>query len=226
MGKPIETRIIDGIEYRECLSPHHIGERWLPFHKFYLRQSGGRKGRPYPNCKACHNFVRSGRQPNTGYVHVSQVRWIIRELENRLGRIEAIRRTGIGVQTWYNWVVYGKYTKMRRSTAAKLVITLNEVRANNEVRHRDSIKRGATRRGVPEKIPTKRNHFYRPNGDNDNENRKAHYHKNREKQLEQDRERKRRKRNLTSDAKSAIVPALERTNSPAVSGGHNDHYSR
>jgi hypothetical protein len=51
---------------------------------------------------------------------------------------------------------------------------LREMRANNEVRHKHSIRHGAAARGHKERPVRDQKDLYRPTGDNDNEVRKAH----------------------------------------------------
>jgi hypothetical protein len=199
VGKPIEIRIVRGVPHRQCLHPNHPGERWIPLTQFYHRKT--KKGtRPYWCCKPCHNYWRQGRSnPNVGYIPAAKLSFAVTELENRLGRMEAIRRTGVSHTGWYSAFIWKTRKRLRRATAAKILETLKEVRASEEVRHRLDIAHGSAARGKSERRPTYKD-FYRPHGDSNLEARKSYLSRNPE-YVERQNEAA-RKRNLTKRAKS------------------------
>jgi hypothetical protein len=56
---------------------------------------------------------------------------------------------------------HNTYANMEKATVEKAIALLQELRANREVRHRDSIRYGASMRGRPEKRPVRMKDFYR-----------------------------------------------------------------
>lgn len=171
MGKQYEIRSVNGVDHKLCRGPlHSEGGAWLPVANFKKRGDGS--GRLRGNCGRCEHYWRYGKNAGmvpefSGLVPLARYKFAILELENRLGRIEAARRCGLGKSTWMRWVTFPIGHKIQRAKAAKLLWTLREVRESDEKRHRDSIKRGAKARGEIEKKPTSRKDFYRPHGDQD-----------------------------------------------------------
>ena len=56
--------------------------------------------------------------------------------------------------------------------AKQAMLALMECRENNEVRHKDSIRRGTTMRGENDRIPHSRNDYYSQSYDDENEARR------------------------------------------------------
>lgn len=172
MRKANFIRVIDGVQHKLCRGPlHEAGGALLPLQSFWTIKRGPRAGKPFSRCVECERVVR-GRDPKTsGVIEISRVWWIFVELQRRLGKAEACRRIGVSYNFWMR-VEREIYLRMRRETARRAIAALYEARANNEVRHKDSIRYGAYLRGRKEKIPTHRSHFYKTHGDSDNERRR------------------------------------------------------
>jgi hypothetical protein len=88
-----------------------------------------------------------------------------------VGKVEAARLIGTYrwiINNWFNGQMY-----MQRRHCRSVVQTLLHLQENNIVRHRDSIRHGAAKRGREIKVPARRADYYRPHGDIDTE-----YHRN------------------------------------------------
>lgn len=161
-------KIIDGERHKMCNGPlHGEGGAWMPLHSFWTMKSGPRAGKPMSRCIACERVYR-GRLVNSGIVPVSKVYFIFRELEARIGRAEACRRLGMSHNLW--WRLDKRiYKNMEKRTVAKAMGLLQELRDKDEVRHRDSIRYGASARGRVEREVKSWTDLYRPHGDNHTE---------------------------------------------------------
>jgi hypothetical protein len=109
------------------------------------------------------------RRKNGGYVPKARVDFIFMELQRRLGKAEAARRMGVNKSFW---TTYDERKYFVKDTVRRAMAVLAEARANNEVRHKDSIHEGAYLRGFTEKVPETRKDYYHPTGDSDLELRK------------------------------------------------------
>lgn len=155
MGHVAEYKVIDGELHKLCKGVLHRQGQFVPVTNFY-RGRNSRVERFRSSCIDCE-FARKGSERS---VVVTQV-WInwIDEIVNRVGVLEGCRRMGVS-DSWYRWVRRTKPQKMHRKTARKIVKALRELRADNIVRHRDSIIHGAEQRGHQERVPTHPRHFY------------------------------------------------------------------
>lgn len=160
-------RVTDyGVKEKKCNGPLHPPEgAWLPLTAFWVFRDGPRKGRPLNYCIECARTTHH-RDPKGGYIKVGEVRWIFLELRNRLGKAETIRRCGLSTSFWTR---LEKQQAMKRATVRRAVLVLMECRKNDEVRHRKSIRYGASQRGTVEKTPKSRHDLYTPYGDIDEE---------------------------------------------------------
>jgi hypothetical protein len=158
-GYPSQIKIINGVLMKFCCGPAHRGGKWIPITEFRtrytLRTHPENLGAPRPHCKWCE----SARVGSERYVDVAKVRWIFIELQDRLGKRETARRLGRSVN-WLWKFNHGRHLRMRADTVRRGIQLLREVRATNEVRHRDSIIHGAAARGRKEKVPQERKDFY------------------------------------------------------------------
>lgn len=152
-------KLIDGVLHKKCHGPLHDSWVWLPFSAFWIRESGLPRG----SCIACENVRRGHEQ----MVEVARIEFAVQELVRRLGKRETERRVGVS-KSYITFLLEGKFKRVKRTTARRIISALNEVRQNDEVRHKDSIRYGAHLRGRAEKIPKHKSEFYRPTGDNDN----------------------------------------------------------
>lgn len=155
---------IDGILYIECLGPLHGEGTMLPSSYFSPKKSDG------PN--SYHYWCKRCRAHRRGYANVHvfahRYQWIFVELVSRLGVMETSRRTGIPVATVSDaWT--GKRRHMKDGNVKRAIATLKEVRAAGEVRHKDSITRGAAARGEEEKTPTRDSDYYISTSDDERE---------------------------------------------------------
>lgn len=202
-AKRYEIRKINGISHKLCRGPLHKNGAWVKTTLFAIRSVPRTDGTSALKawCRACENANRnnSPTQPEiSGYIYVAIIAPFMKELENRLGAEEAIRRCGVGHSTWYQWRK-GTRTKTQRAVALRVLITLREVRQSKEVRHRKSIRRGAKLRGEPELTPKRPFEFYRPVGDIEKENR----NKYRADHLEQERATQNARKKRQRDAARA-----------------------
>lgn len=158
-GRHGRYKTIDGVQHKLCNGPLHASEgAWLPLRAFWTFKSGPRAGKPVSRCAACSRVDR-GRDPNSGLVPVGPVYFIFYEIQARIGKAEACRRLGMSHNLWSR-LENRVYERMEKQSVRNAIILLRELRANNEVRHRRSIKSGATMRGKEERKPTHRSHYY------------------------------------------------------------------
>jgi hypothetical protein len=95
-------------------------------------------------------------------VPIDRVRWIFVEIAHRIGNAEAARRIGTGRHNLYKIVaVKGNKKFVERRTAKAAIILLRDLRINDTVYSKQSIRRGAVARGEEPKRPTRRKDFYK-----------------------------------------------------------------
>lgn len=141
---------ISGVMHKKCNGPlHEEGGEFMPVNAFWTHKSGQRAGKLFSRCAACERLA-DGRIPQDGLIAVSRIWFIFVELRERIGKAETCRRLGISMNMWYR-VERGIYKNMYRKTARAALLLLRELRMNDTVRHPDSIKYGAARRGREEK---------------------------------------------------------------------------
>lgn len=151
-----EYAVIDGELHKLCKGVLHREGHFVPVTNYYKgREARREKLRNF--CIDC-DYARKGSERG---VVVTQL-WMnwLDEIVNRVGVAEGCRRLGMS-DAWYRWMQRTKPRKMHRKTARKIVRTLRELRADNVVRHRDSIRHGSEQRGHRERVPTHPRHFYR-----------------------------------------------------------------
>ena len=96
------------------------------------------------------------------YVPIDRVRFIFIEISHRIGTAEGARRIGTGRHNLYK-IVSNKPEKkfVERHTAMAAVRLLKELRRDNVVFSKQSIRRGAVARGETPRTPTRRKDYYR-----------------------------------------------------------------
>lgn len=159
--------IIDGKKLcRGALHPP--GGEWLPAtEEYFYPRIGGLSKQFLARCRQCraHHLAKKKRSAY-GYASVGRVWFVFEELERRVGRAEAARRTGVGSWRW-RAIVSKEQQWVEKETFRRVALVLREARAKNEVRHKDDIKFGSAARGLPEKEVRDKKDLYRPTGDND-----------------------------------------------------------
>jgi hypothetical protein len=164
--EPIQ--FIGGIAHKKCNGPLHLG-KFIPVTEFYEHKSPATdRGIYRPRCKRCE--IRQ-RGYSGSLVKLSKVHFIFEELVNRIGRAETARRMGISSSNLTK-IIGQRHTYVRHKNVTKAMRLLTEIRKTSEVRHRDSIINGSTRRGLPEKAITSRKDYYKPHGDEDSARRR------------------------------------------------------
>jgi hypothetical protein len=152
---------------KRCTGPLCRG-RYVPLENFYFHKQGTRKGKPFSRCKLCLAHYKFGDGMAHGWIRFDRVKFIFDELVNRLGKTETLRRVGLS----QNFLLRRRKENqkfIRKQTVVKAMMVLQEVRANNEVRHRKSIRYGAAQRGRAERVPVKKADYYSRQDDSENE---------------------------------------------------------
>jgi len=140
-----------------CRGPLHREGKPLPLDNF-LKQPDGR---PRSYCRACDSARKGAEQQVKFSAHYHA--WL-ELIVNRLGPAEASRRLPLTYTQL--WALRNRPPEMiRRRTARKIVTLLNELNCTEEVRHRLSIRHGASARGRPERSIELWVDYYRPHGD-------------------------------------------------------------
>lgn len=168
------------LKKKNCNGLLHTPGKMLPLDQFWHYKSGRHKNQPYYICDACRKLkqnarahARANHNPDLDLVPLKRYRWIFEEIVRKVGRTEAIRRLKGGPNLILSILDgRGGHKSMRRGTVRKGIKVLAEIRANNELRHRDSIHHGSYLRGRIEKVPTDRKDLYMPHGDDDTEYRR------------------------------------------------------
>lgn len=179
---------IKGVQHKRCFGPAHPkGGELLPVSRFH--RNVGKKSGYASRCAACVH----GRQK----VKFDQYQAWVQSIYRRLGYMETTRRLEIAERTLTQWL--GKDRKrpapqmIFRHHAVRIASLMLELRETNEVRHRDSIHRGAKVRGEIEKPVTGPRDLLVPHGDYDTEWKRQRRKSNPEIR-ERERERKRQER--------------------------------
>jgi hypothetical protein len=95
-------------------------------------------------------------------VPIERVRFVFIELSHRIGNSEAARRIGTGRHNMYK-IVSNKPEKkfVERRTAKAALQLLRDLRRDDVVYSKQSIRRGAVARGEEPQRPTRRKDFYK-----------------------------------------------------------------
>ena len=133
---------------KRCNGPLHKGV-YAPLDEFWYHKSGKRAGKPFSMCKSCISVVK-GRNYKRGMVPWERVKFVFDELSFRLGKMEALRRVGVSSNYITRRDKEGLKT-VRLEIAARAMQELKKCRESNEVRHRKSIRYGASIRGSEER---------------------------------------------------------------------------
>jgi hypothetical protein len=175
------VRIHTSLDGREklCAGPGHDEPVWLPATEkyFYRHRRGERKGKLSTRCRLCSNWGRLKSPGESGYVRVDIARPFYLELVNRIGMMEAERRTGIS-RNALRGVVTGRglngeregghdYRWVQKRSLRRVMLELISVRRKGEVRHRDSISSGGARFGHKEHEVKSRYDLNQPYGETD-----------------------------------------------------------
>lgn len=186
---------------KRCNCPLHNGE-YVPLDQFWYFKSGRMAGKPMARCIA-GTRIQQGKDPGkTGFVPLTRFKFVFRELESRIGRMETCRRAGISINFWMR-MDRGIVTQARKQTMISLISVLREARAHDEVRHKDSIRHGASARGRKERKVEKKSDLNLPSGDDDAAIKRKYRAQNEDYNKRQSDDRLRRYH--TSKTKSGIV---------------------
>jgi hypothetical protein len=165
-------REIKGVQHKLCNGQLHDDEgAFLPLRSFWVHKSGARAGKPMSQCIACQKASRGYDPDVSGLVEVDRVMFIFEEIKRRIGKAEACRRLNVSVNMWMR-LERRVYTKMYRSTVRKAMLLLRELRANDVVYSKRSIRHGSLARGKEPEPPANQRDYYVPQGDADNERRR------------------------------------------------------
>ena len=148
--------------HKLCTGPSHENPEWVLAVKFYQRKDG----KPRSWCIACELHRSKRSVPLVDYT--DSYYGFVRSIVNRLGVEEAARRMQISQQALWQ-LRFGRKRKIKRKTAESILRVAQDLRQSGEVRHRDSIRHGSYLRGRKEKVPVRRQDFYRKDGDTDND---------------------------------------------------------
>ncbi len=148
----------------------HNGE-YIPLDKFWILKNGKRAGLPMSRCADCLRAERYGEKLS-GYIPLRRVHFIFHEMEHRVGRAEAMRRLGVS-QNFYIRLDQKENKSIQKAVVKKGMEILREMRAINEVRHKDSIHHGSELRGHKVREVVTRRDYYKSHGDDDTERRRT-----------------------------------------------------
>lgn len=170
---PSKNRTIDGQLMRLCSGPSHDEPTWLPATEkyFYKRKSGHMAGYLDHKCRLCRVWKPGIPLDEGGWVAIEHVGPFFLEGVRRVGLSEFARRVGI-TRVNMRYIINGKRRFVYKRTAKRAMLELVSMRRKGEVRHRHSIRHGSAVRGREEKVPSKRQDFYHPTGDDDLEARR------------------------------------------------------
>ena len=137
-----------------CTGPAHGEPTWLPATEEYFNQD--RSPRAYGfsyRCRLCANWskLKGPSRGVSGLVPADAARPFTVELVNRIGMMEASRRTGLAPDVLRRVINNGRERKVEKLTLRKVMLTLIDVREKGEVRHPASIAHGAAARGKTER---------------------------------------------------------------------------
>lgn len=168
------VRIIDGKKERRCTGPSHSEPTWLPDTDkyFYMRKSGKYAGTHVSRCRLCSAWRSGLSLDESGYVPAHVIKPFLIEGINRVGIMEFCRRSGVTQTNAYK-IRHNRQRRVTRSVAKRIMLEVVSMRRKNEVRHRASIKAGASVRGLPEKEVTSPSDLYQPESDEQRKERLA-----------------------------------------------------
>lgn len=169
-GTNARMKFIGGRWLRQCQGVLHPEGIWLEVDKFHHFKKHGRIT-VRMTCKQCDDKV--GKFNPFVPFNTKHKAWL-ESIVNRIGIMETCRRLDIHDKTLRTWRGRTPPKRIRRQHMLALVTQMRTLRVTGEVRHRDSIIRGAYLRGDKEKVPTRRQQFYRPHGDQDTEVRRRY----------------------------------------------------
>lgn len=198
----LQATIIGRVPHRPCNGPLHQG-LLVPVSKFH-KNPGKPLGIQF-RCIECQGYKQQVDFTET-------YKGWLRSIVARLGISETQRRLGISEHTLASW--QGKDSNhpvpltIRRDNAISIVTLMRELRETGEVRHRKSIRRGATVRGEKERpVTRKQDLYFRSGGDAEAEakriSRSRMTEEERESLREYDRARRRRGRSGLADQDAA-----------------------
>lgn len=184
-------KVEKGVLYKRCSGPAHDEPTWLPAERkyFYLTK----RGTLYNRCRLCCAYVHAEIPEDSGFIPIGKVAVYFKEAVWRVGMMETCRRINF-TDTQMRRVINGKSQYVRKQTFKRLMLELISMRRKGEVRHRDSIKNGTAMRGKVEKVPTTRQDYNKPTGDNDLAARRNYRRVNFENERKTERARKDRKK--------------------------------
>jgi hypothetical protein len=153
-----------------CTGPAHDRPVLLPATEkyFYVRKSVGREGELVSRCRLCCNWEKLKSPGLSGWVPIHVAFPFFREGVNRVGLAEFCRRTNIATGT-IEAMFNGNTKFVQKRTLRRCMLEVISMRRKGEVRHKDSISCGASKRGWKEKIPKNRKDLYRSHGALENE---------------------------------------------------------
>lgn len=164
--------VINNVDHKWCrgLPETHPG-KWVPTSDFLV--SG--INTPRYICRYCENY-RSGVEVMIAYDQKYQM-WL-ESIVRRIGVTETSRRIGVHVVTIAKWRdPERRPPTLRRRNARKIVKVLHDVLKSEEIRHKRSIRYGATERGRKEREVTHMHDHLYPTPDHEVEKRRENRRK-------------------------------------------------
>jgi hypothetical protein len=156
-AQQLKVKKVGLTSYKLCKGPLHRAGVWVKFEDFTKRPDG----MPRSQCRACESHHKGAEQQVD---FRGKYQGWLDSCVNRLGIVETARRLQMTQEQI--WVLRSRPPlKIRRRTARKILHLLNELNKTGEVRHKDSIRHGATQRGREERQVVYWNDYYRPHGD-------------------------------------------------------------
>jgi hypothetical protein len=179
-------KTVKGVLYKRCAGPAHDKPTWLPATNKYFYFT--RRGTYYNRCRLCVVWSYAEIPEDAGFIPVDKVIPFFKEAVFRVGKMETCRRIQL-TDKRLRQILGGESQFVKKATFKRLMIELVSMRRKNEVRHKDSIRHGASMRGRTERVPINRRDFYHPHGDEDNERRSNYRKEHREEENARVRER-------------------------------------
>lgn len=152
-----KTKVIDGRLYFYCTGELHQKGKWLPANKFYKQWNKEKHKYYYRSiCKSCIVARHSRYKKSTpsgytqhGFVPIADIRpWLDEIIIRCEGYRPAARAIGCHISSIYVWLgkTKGKHRYMQRNSAARILRTLQELRAGFKSESR--LKPGPKRKGA------------------------------------------------------------------------------
>lgn len=196
---PPATKVVNGRTLRRCSGHLHNG-RYIPPENF-IHQTG-HAGNTSPRCKKCNG--KPSLIPLTDQ-HRAWIESIIR----RLGTYESARRLEVSHDALKCWRFVPRLLDTRKpqrfilsTNLAKIVQLMLELKITREVRHKDSIRHGASMRGKPERPVKVKSDLYVPTSDTENEMRQRYRQENAEQEKETAHNYKERRNKLSRERRA------------------------